>query len=194
MVELIDYNIYLTPIRSLPCLEDVIQKGYSTDDEQNKTTKISVREHPLAIDYAMYSLMHQGISNHISFIQRHAVYYAISLIETELKAIATHHHKVAECGSVRDIHMILNGSSGVPFCTMTTKERSEVYLPAWCADWINSNHKYLNIPSGRLAVFLLVIALDKSTLLNPEVRSQINEESEWFKKYVNSEFNKCEKV
>ncbi len=184
MVELIDYNVYLTPIRDLPCLEDVIQKGYSTEDEQNKTVEITVRKKPAAINYAIDSLIDQGQSNYFSVIERHAILYGVSLSESIVKDIATKRREISRAGSVWDLEMQLNNCSGLKFKTMTVEERTGIHMPIWCKEWINSNSRHLGMSSGSLATFLLVHALSKSIILNPHVETLINDEAKWFTDYL----------
>lgn len=185
MVEIIDYNIYTTPFKELPCLEDAIQKSYSTDDEQNKTMSITIREYPVSIPYGIESLIEDGLSNYFSVIERHAIYYAVSITQAKVQEIVKTCRRISKQGSIMDNDLLLYNSGGIPFKTRTKQEMSHISMPYWCKEWINSNHRYLNLSAGKVATFLLMLALSKSTIYNPEVKKDIDIEAEWFNNFLN---------
>lgn len=178
------YDIYLAPVRDLPHLEDVIERGYSTEEESHKTVEITVRKRPAAMNYAIDSLIDQGYSNYFSVIERHAVLYGVSLVEDIVKQIANKKREMSRTGMVWDLELVHNSSSGLKFKTMTIEERSGIHMPSWCKEWIGSNSRYLGMHGGTLAVFLVIRALSKSNIINPHVSSLIQEESNWFLEYL----------
>lgn len=184
MIEIIDYDVYTTPFKDLPCLEDAIQKGYSTDDEQNRTVSLSVREYPASMPYGIESLIEDGYSNYFSVIERHAIYYGVSIMQAKIHDIVKKCRTIAKTGSVLDNDMRLYNTNGIPFKNRTKKDKTNLYMPAWCLEWISSNHRYINIPAGRFAGFLLMVALTRSTIPNELVRTEIKTESEWFLGYI----------
>lgn len=184
MVEIIDYNIYTTPFKELPCLEDAIQKSYSTDDEQNRTVSLSVREFPASMPYGVEALIEDGYSNYFSVIERHAIYYGVSILQNKVQEIVKKCRLIAKTGSVLENDMRLYNTQGIPFRTRTKKDKTNISMPYWCMEWISSNHRYLNIPAGRLGAFILIIALSKSSIPNPMVKKEIDEEANWFLGYI----------
>jgi hypothetical protein len=192
MVEIIDYNIYTTPFKDLPCLEDAIQKSYSTDDEQNRTVSISTREYPASMPYGIEALIEEGHSNYFSVIERHAIYYGVSILQNKVNEIVKKCRIIAKTGSVLDNDMRLYNTQGIPFKTRTKKDKTNISMPYWCSEWISSNHRYLNIPAGRLSAFILIVALSKSTIPNVEVSKEIKDEAEWFLGYVKNCLDKVQ--
>lgn len=188
MVEIIDYNIYTTPFKELPCLEDAIQKSYSTDDEQNKTVGQTVREYPACISYGIESLIYEGHSNYFSVIERHAVYYAVSLLQNKVKEIADKCREVnVKCSTLESsiyLDRKLYNEKGLQFLTYTKIDMINISLPMWCKEWIQSNRRYLNMSSGALTVYLIIVALNRSTIHNRAIKDEIDKEAKWFLGYI----------
>jgi hypothetical protein len=190
MVEIIDYNIYTTPFKDLPCLEDAIQKGYSEEDEQNRTVSIGIRQQPAAIIYAINSLIKQGNSNYFSVIERHAIYYAISALKKDLELIISKRRELEESGSVEDLELLYGTENNLSFLGVIKSSPGHVYMPFWCSEWIHSNSNLLGINTTKFSVFLLLWALNKSTIVNPSVKSEIKKNAEWFTLYINKQKEK----
>lgn len=186
MVEVIlnPYDLYTTPINNLSTLEDVIEKGYDCKIEHQETVSLTVREHPIAVSFAIDSLIHQKVSNYFSFIQRHAVLYGISLISKDIDAIADKFRSLSNSGSIRELRDRLKSNSGLSFDTTTENDIVNIYMPAWCKEWVHSNCRYLNMPAGRLAIYSTIIALNRSNIINLEVSKSINYEAVSFLKYI----------
>lgn len=184
------YDVYTSPVNELSTLEDVMEKGYDVKLEHNVTDSISIREQPSAIPYAIDSLLNQGLSKYFGVIERHAVLYGVSLVEATISQIAKQHRQVSDFGSVRDLKMKLHNSKGLIFCTMTDCEKRNIPMPYWCKEYIQTTCRYLNMPASKLTTYMEVIALDRSSIANSEVKELIHEETEWFMKYLQLESQK----
>ena len=198
MVEIIDYNVFTTPFKELPCLEDAIQKGYSTDDEQNKTEYISVRTYPSTIMYSMMSLLKPTSSKYVSVIERYGILYGISLTmeNEEFKKIKNLKEELIT--SITDPFEldVIFGSGNLPFKTRTVSEHApiKISLPRWCSEWIHSEKHTLNIDSGKLAVFMLVLALSRSDIPNSGLLKSVQEEAQSFLNHLVRERKRLERL
>ena len=188
-IEIIDYSVYTTPFKDLPCLEDAIQKGYSTEDEQNKTVSLRIRGQLSAVNYAISSLIRQGNSNYYSVIQRHAIYYAVSILKKDIEAITNKKREIEENGTVEELELKFS-EQNLQLLGPTSDRPSHVYMPYWCSEWINSNSDAFGLSTKRFAVFLLVCALNKSTITNQNIKSEIHKNTEWFMKYIQQQKNR----
>ena len=164
----------------------MIERGYSTDDEQNKTVTISVRAIPYCIIFAIDGLIHNGISKSHAFIQRNAIYYAVSCLNFEISRISKNAIAIQNNELVQDLISKRESHPGLRYQCQVKVYKTSISLPFWCSEWIRTNSQYINLDIGTLTNYLLMFSFSKASINNLNVFSQLSLESKVFLEYLRS--------